>query len=134
MNRKKPESQSLFSQRPQDWTFIENKTFQHRCFPVNFLKILRTSFFIEHYRWLLLHRKKLKKILSFFLHSLFFSLKKIHNILSIFSFPCFAIHNRKLSQEMCFMLPVYDTGQCTRRSKKEATVRLFRRVFQWKIT
>ena len=26
----------------------------HRCFPVNFLKFLRTSFFTEHLRWLLL--------------------------------------------------------------------------------
>ena len=26
----------------------------HRCFPVNFSKFLRTSFFAEHFRWLLL--------------------------------------------------------------------------------
>ena len=26
----------------------------HRCFPVNFAKFLRTHFFIEHVRWLLL--------------------------------------------------------------------------------
>ena len=26
----------------------------HRCFPVNIAKILRTVFFIEHLRWLLL--------------------------------------------------------------------------------
>ena len=26
----------------------------HRCFPVNFVKFLRTSFFTEHLRWLLL--------------------------------------------------------------------------------
>ena len=44
------------------------------------------------------------------LQSSFSSLKKINNILRIFSLPCFAIHNRKLSQEMCFILPVYYTG------------------------
>ena len=27
----------------------------HGCFPVNFVKFLRTSFFIEHLWWLLLH-------------------------------------------------------------------------------
>ena len=27
---------------------------QHRCFPVNFVKFLRTSSFTEHFRWLLL--------------------------------------------------------------------------------
>ena len=30
------------------------KRLQHRRFPVNFVKFLRTSFFIEHLRWLLL--------------------------------------------------------------------------------
>ena len=29
----------------------------HRCFPVNFAKLLTTSFFIEHLYWLLLTRK-----------------------------------------------------------------------------
>ena len=28
---------------------------QHRCFPVNIAKFLRTAFFIENLRWLLLH-------------------------------------------------------------------------------
>ena len=28
---------------------------KHRCFPVNFVKFLRTSFFIEHLWWLLLY-------------------------------------------------------------------------------
>ena len=72
--------------------------------------------------------KKLKNILSFFLQSSFSSLKKINNILCIFSLSCFAVHNRKLSQEMCFILPVYYAGLCTGRSKKEATVRFFRRA------
>ena len=26
----------------------------HRCFPVNFVKFLRTPFFVEHFWWLLL--------------------------------------------------------------------------------
>ena len=31
-----------------------NKIFWHRCFPVNFVKFLRTHFYIEHLWWLLL--------------------------------------------------------------------------------
>ena len=30
------------------------KRLQHRCFPVNIGKLLRTDFLIEHHRWLLL--------------------------------------------------------------------------------
>ena len=30
------------------------KNLWHRCFPVNFSKFLRTPFFTEHLRWLLL--------------------------------------------------------------------------------
>ena len=30
------------------------KRFWHRCFPLNFVKFLRTRFFVEHLRWLLL--------------------------------------------------------------------------------
>ena len=30
------------------------KTFQHRCFPVKFVKFLRTVFFTEHLHWFLL--------------------------------------------------------------------------------
>ena len=33
------------------------KRLWHRCFPVNFAKFLRTSFFIEHLRWLLLNKQ-----------------------------------------------------------------------------
>ena len=32
---------------------LVNKRLWHRCFPVNFGKFLRTSFFTEHLRWLL---------------------------------------------------------------------------------
>ena len=33
----------------------------HRCFPVNFVKFLRTRLFIEHFWWLLLAIKSLNK-------------------------------------------------------------------------
>ena len=33
------------------------KRLWHRCSPVNFVKFLRTRFFIEHLRWLLLYGK-----------------------------------------------------------------------------
>ena len=33
------------------------KRLWHRCFPVNFVKFLRTTFFIEHLWWLLLSFK-----------------------------------------------------------------------------
>ena len=78
-----------------------------QVFSCKFLKFLRTPFFIEHDRWLLLPSKKLKNALSSFLESSFSSSKKINNILCIFSFPCIAVHNRKLSKEMCFILSVY---------------------------
>ena len=35
------------------------KRLWHRCFPVNFVKFLRTPFYIEHLRWLLLFIEKL---------------------------------------------------------------------------
>ena len=34
---------------------VIKKRLQHRCFPVNIVKLLRTAFFIEYLRWLLLH-------------------------------------------------------------------------------
>ena len=35
------------------------KRLWHRCFPVNFVKFLRTPFLTEHLRWLLLYQEKL---------------------------------------------------------------------------
>ena len=35
------------------------KRLWHRRFPVNFVKFLRTLFFIEHFWWLLLHQLRL---------------------------------------------------------------------------
>ena len=56
------------------------------------------------------------------------TLKKNENMLSSFNLLCFAVRDRILIQEMCFLLPVYSMGLCTGRSKKEATVRFFHRV------
>ena len=55
IHRKTPVSQSFFKKscRSQACNFIK-KTLQHMCFPVNLAKFLRTPFFIEHLRWLLL--------------------------------------------------------------------------------
>ena len=36
------------------------KRLQHRCFPVNIAKFLRTAFFIEHLRWLLIKNDSFK--------------------------------------------------------------------------
>ena len=99
-------------------------------FSCKFLKFLRTQFFIEHDRWLLLPSKKLKNTLSSFLESSFSSSKKINNVLCIFSLPCFAVHNRKLSKEMCFMLPDYFllpvyTGLYTGPLRKRQLLRFF---------
>ena len=37
----------------KDYNIIK-KRLRHRCFPVKFAKLLRTTFFTEHLRWLLL--------------------------------------------------------------------------------
>ena len=38
---------------PLNWNFVK-KWLQHRCFPVKFVKFLRTAFLKEHLQWLLL--------------------------------------------------------------------------------
>ena len=43
----------LINYKPQPATLLR-KSLLHRSFPVNFVKFLRTSFSIEHLRWLLL--------------------------------------------------------------------------------
>ena len=55
INRKTPVLESLFKEVAglQACNFIKNRI-QHRCFPVNITKFLRTPFFKEHLRWLLL--------------------------------------------------------------------------------
>ena len=50
-------SQSLFFYKivsVRSATFLKKRLW-HRCFPVNFVKILRTQFFTEHLQWLLLN-------------------------------------------------------------------------------
>ena len=56
IQRKTPVLESFFNNfsGPQVCNFI-NKKLQHRCFPVNITKFLRTTFFIEHLWWLLLY-------------------------------------------------------------------------------
>ena len=56
IQRKTPVLESFFNNvsGPQVCNFI-NKKLQHRCFPVNIAKFLRTTFFIEHLWWLLLY-------------------------------------------------------------------------------
>ena len=61
IHRKTSVLESLFSKvvSLEAWNVIK-KRLQHRCFPVNIAKFLRTVFFIEYLRWLLL--KILKSI------------------------------------------------------------------------
>ena len=59
------------------------KSLRHRCFPVNFAKFLRTPFFTEHLRWLLLHvnlniyiyMSFLERLLAFVFFRLLFIMK-----------------------------------------------------------
>ena len=56
------------------------KSLWHKCFPVNFAKFLRTTFFTEHLRWLLLfppiYIEPPDKVFNLFLfHEVFFSHK-----------------------------------------------------------
>ena len=53
----------FLSCRSKTCVLIKNRL-RHRCFSVNFVKIFRTPFFIEHLQWLLL--KKLKTNLFVF--------------------------------------------------------------------
>ena len=39
-------------------TTLLKKRVWHRCFPVNFAKFLRTPFYVEHLRWLLLENSR----------------------------------------------------------------------------
>ena len=43
------------------------KSLWHRCFPVNFAKLLRTPIFVEHLRWLLLHVLNIYTYLGYFI-------------------------------------------------------------------
>ena len=58
--RKTPVLESLNNVADLQANNFIKKRLQHRCFPVNVAKFLRTAFFIEHLWWLLL--KILKSI------------------------------------------------------------------------
>ena len=120
-------SRSLFFHKDHMIGALLKIRHSNTSFPENFFEISKNTFFTEHHQWLLLHRKKLKNLLFFSSNFIFF-IKEINNRLCIFSLPCFTVNNRKLSQEMCFILSVYYTGLCTGCSKKEATVRFFRGI------
>ena len=47
---------------PQACNFIKKETQVSQCFLVNFVKLLRTAFFIEHLWWLLLNFQVLTKV------------------------------------------------------------------------
>ena len=55
----KPLCQSLFFSKVAGLSpaTLSKERLWYRCFRVNFVKFLRTSFFIEHLRWLLLNEK-----------------------------------------------------------------------------
>ena len=57
------ESLAIFTEKRLKACDFIKKRLQHRCFPVNIAKFLRTAFFIEHLWWLLLN--SLSKILYF---------------------------------------------------------------------
>ena len=46
----------LFLNNTDVWCNFIKKRLQHRCFPVNIAKLLRTAFFIEHLPWQFLQR------------------------------------------------------------------------------
>ena len=52
-------------------TTLFKKIHQHTCFPMNFVKFLRTTFFTEHLRWLLVKQKvkSNKKSIFYFSHT-----------------------------------------------------------------
>ena len=50
--------QSLFFNKVARPATLFKKRLRHRCFPVNFVKFLRTPFFTEHLWWLLLFVKR----------------------------------------------------------------------------
>ena len=50
------------------------KRLQHGCFPVKFAKFLGTSFFIEHFPWLILFTLRYLHLLAFtYLHLLIYT-------------------------------------------------------------
>ena len=59
-------------QNSQECTCVTllKKTLCHSCFPVNFAKFLRTPFFTEQFRWLLLHFLVTRNNLHYYLETM----------------------------------------------------------------
>ena len=78
---------SLFLIKLQAWKPTTlSKRLQHRCFPVNIAKLLRTAFFIEQLRWLLLDflQNLLKTTLKIIISQESFSQKFLRNDFLVF--------------------------------------------------
>ena len=91
IHRKTPVFESLFTKVTglNACSFIK-KRLRHRCFPVKFPRILRTSFFKESRRWLLqwvhlLSKNLLEKLLS-------------ESILKIFDTSYLPLQNKKFNE------------------------------------
>ena len=65
------------------------KRLWHRCFPVSFRKVLRTTSFIEHLRWLLLMVRSLAKLKNTWLKELSEAVSKLTKNVKINSFAVF---------------------------------------------
>ena len=68
-------------------SFLMKKKLWHRCFPVNFVKFLRTPFFIEHLWWLLLQ-------FMYFIYQLFYTLFFSYFTLFLLYYFSFVISNK----------------------------------------
>ena len=66
-----------------------NKRLWHRCFPVNFSKILTTSFFTEHLPWLLLSASSMSSNSGYFQESQLHHYTKTINFSVIMPQRCF---------------------------------------------
>ena len=56
---------SLFNKVPSlRFVTLFKKSIQHRCFPVKFAKLLRTTIFTEHFQWLLMIFQEICKFLE----------------------------------------------------------------------
>ena len=75
----------------KNFAIFTGRRFQHSCFPVNIAKFLKTAFFIEHLRWLLLsliNAKRYRNDLNW-LCSTVFAVKFEHILQCL---PSFSIH------------------------------------------
>ena len=61
------------------------KRLWYRCFPVNFAKFLRTPFFTEHFRWLLLHFLVTRNNLHYYLETMLM-------LLRLMMMSCFVVY------------------------------------------